>query len=140
MLAPTDQADYLKVQAVYEIDFLTLTSPAGVYASVRRYKNGALTHYYDIFYDEGPETFLTPSVVAFESRTRLMKNEGAAIDRFKRGPTGPFYLIWLPDPTINPMTTGTVTVPTDTANVLEAYGHLAGKTGFMVVCPMFPSL
>lgn len=140
MIAPTDQADYLKVQAVYEIDFQTLTSPAGVYASVRRYKNGALTHYYDIFYDEGPEAFITPSVVAFESRTRLMRNEGAAVDRFKRSPTGPFYLIWLPDPTINPMTTETATVPTDSANVLEAYGHLAGKTGFMIVCPTFPSL
>lgn len=140
LIAPTDQVDFLKVQAVYEIDFQTLTSPAGIYASVRRYKNGALTHYYDVFYDEGPENFLSPSVVAFESRTRLALNEGADIDRFKVSPTSPFYFLWLPDPTINPLTTETVTAPTSTADPLEAYGHLAGKTGFSVVFPMFPSL
>ncbi|MCB1229601.1 MAG: prepilin-type N-terminal cleavage/methylation domain-containing protein [Verrucomicrobiae bacterium] len=140
LIAPTDQPDYLKVQAVYEIDFQTLTDPAGTYASVRRYKNGALTHYYDIFYDDGPEDFLIPSVVAFESRSRLAKNEGAAIDRFKQGPSGPFYLIWWPDPSINPLKTPTASKPTATSDPLEAYGHLAGKTGFTLVAPMFPSL
>jgi prepilin-type N-terminal cleavage/methylation domain-containing protein len=140
LTAPTDQADYIKVQAVYEIDYLASTSPAGVYASVRRYKNGAMTHYYDVFFENSASTVLLPTFVAFESRARLASNEGAAIDRFKTGRSGPFYLIWLPDPSINPATTTAVTAPTSTSDPRQAYGHLAGKTGFMLTAPMFPSL
>lgn len=141
LIAPTDQADHLKVQAVYEIDYLTLSDPAGIYASVRRFKNGALTHYYDVFFDEGEHEFITPSFVAFESQSRLARNEGNSVDRFKQGSSsGPFYLFWLPDPSINPLTTESVTVPTDTSDPREAYGHVAGKTAFLMSAPMFPSL
>ena len=140
LTGPTDQADYLKVVAVYEIDFVTSTSPAGIYASVRRYKNGTLTHYYDIFYDDKGEAPLIPSMAAFESRSRLAKTEGDAIDRYKLGRSGPFYLIWLPDPSINPLGTPTVAIPTDTTDPRQDYAQHAGKTGFMLTVPMFPSL
>jgi hypothetical protein len=140
LIGPTDQAAYLKVQAVYEIDYVTTTGPAGIYASVRRYKNGALTHYYDVFYENGPNSFLSPTVVAFESRSRLGVTEGAAIDRFKKGRSGPFYLIWLPDPAINPMKAATVALPASADDPRQAYGGLAGKTGFLLTAPMFPSL
>ncbi|MCB1089913.1 MAG: prepilin-type N-terminal cleavage/methylation domain-containing protein [Verrucomicrobiae bacterium] len=140
LTAPTDQADYIKVQAVYEIDYVTTTSPAGVYASVRRYKNGAMTHYYDVFFENATQATLFPSVVHFESRSRLAKSEAASITRFKKGVSGPFYLLWLPDPSIDPLKANTTTAPTDTSLPLEAYGHLAGKTGFMLTAPLFPTL
>lgn len=140
LTGPTDQADYLKVVAVYEIDFITSTSPVGTYASVRRYKNGTLTHYYDIFYADSGEKPVIPSFVAFESRARLAKTEGDAIDRYKLGRNGPFYLIWFPDPSINPLNTPSVAVPTDPKDPRQAYGHLAGKTGFMLTAPLFPTL
>lgn len=140
LIAPTNQADYLKVQAVYEIDYVSITSPAGIYASVRRYKNGAMTHYYDIFYEEGPESAMLPTFVTFESRARLARTEGDAIDRFKKGRSSPFYLIWLPDPSINPMRVETAALPAAATDPRQAYGQLAGKTGFLLTAPLFPSL
>lgn len=140
LIGPTDQADSLRVQAVYEIDHVPSTNPAGTYASVRRYKNGAMTHYYDVFFETGPGAALLPSFVAFESRGRLAKAEGTAIDRFKTGRSGPFYLIWLPDPSINPMKVPDPALPTDAADPRQTYGQLAGKTGFVLTAPVFPSL
>jgi hypothetical protein len=139
MLGPTDKDDFIRVQAVYDIDYVTTNNPAGVYCSVRRYKNGARTHYYDIFYEIGEGDAFSPTLVAFERKARLATKEGDAIDRFKVSHGGPFYFLWLPDPSINPFKAEKVVAPSDPKDPRSVYGHLAGKTGFMIALPMFPS-
>ena len=140
LIGASNLADTLSVQAVYEIDYVPSATPAGTYASVRRYKSNTLTHYYDVFYQEGPEAALLPTFVAFESETRNFLDEGDAIDRFKVAPRGPFYLLWWPDPTMNPFTTPSVSGSSDPTEPLSAYGHLAGKTAFTLAVPVFPTL
>lgn len=140
LIAPTDQPDSLKVHAVYDIDYVPSASPEGVYAAVRRYKNGNLTHYYDVFFRKGDHSPLRPTFAAFETRSRLSVDEGDAIDRFKVAHRGPFYLIWWPDPSLNPFDQPDATLPAGTDDPRAAYGLNAGKTGFVLVAPMFPSL
>ncbi len=140
LLAPESSPSFIRVHAVYEIDFVTPTNIAGDYISVRRYKNGTLTNYYDIFHHSGDGPSLLPSFVAFESESRLATTEGESIDRFKIAPESPFYFLWLPDPSINPQRNpawGT-TYPSDTAR--NAYGHLSENTSMLTVIPMFPSI
>ena len=36
MIAPSEDPGYLRVKAVYEIDYITTTNPAGTYASLMR--------------------------------------------------------------------------------------------------------
>jgi len=140
ILAPETDPGYIRVRAVYEIDFVTPSNMAGTYASVRRYKNKTLTHYYDIFYEPGPGTSLFPSFIAFERSSRLAVSEGTAIDRFKVAGDNPFYFLWLPDPAINPnkVTTGPSVAPASSA--LAAYEFMGLKSSFHLVLPMFPDL
>ena len=140
LLGPSNLADALSIQAIYEIDYVPSTLPEGTYASVRRYKSNSLTHYYDVFYQSGTEGNLLPSFVAFESENRKFLAEGDAVDRFKLAPRGPFFLIWWPDPTVNPFTTPSLSLSAGPTEPLAAYGHLAGKTAFAMAVPMFPTL
>ena len=143
MLSPQTSTDFIRLYAVYDIDYVIPTSGGGIYVSVKRFKNGVLSHYYDIFYQGTVTTANTPSpqFVAFESKNRLAFVEGTPIDRFKVAPNSPFYLVWLPDPAINPLTvpTGVVPVPPATSPK-EAYNKNASTTAFMLALPMFPSL
>jgi hypothetical protein len=140
LLSPAANDDEMNVSAVYDIDFLTPTGRDGVYASVRRYKQGSLTHYYDVYYeDQGGDAFL-PLFVAFERQALLNVVEGTDIDRFKVAPGSPFYLIWWPDPSINPLSKEPWIAAEDAASPRATYEQMAGKTGFLLTAPMFPSL
>lgn len=138
-LAPETDPGYIRVRAVYEIDFVTPTNLTGTYVSVRRYKNGALTHYYDIYYAAGAGDAFQPGFVAFERKGRLAVNEGSAIDRFKASNGSPFYLIWLPDPAINPYNLPAWTAVDPATSPRAAYEKMTGKTSFLIALPLFPS-
>ncbi|MEM6916593.1 MAG: hypothetical protein AAF491_08525, partial [Verrucomicrobiota bacterium] len=115
------------------------SSPAGSYASVRRYKNGSLTHYYDVFFESGSGDDFAPLFATFEKSSRSAVNEGQAIDRFKIAEGNPFHLVWLPDPAINPFQQNAWTAVDPSSSPRAAYEQMAGKTSFLVVLPMFPS-
>jgi len=143
MLSPQTSTDSIRLYSVYDIDYVTPTGGGGIYVSVKRFKNGVLSHYYDIFYKGTVTTANTPSpqFVVFESKNRLAFPEGTPIDRFKVAPNSPFYLVWLPDPATNPLTipTGTLTVPPATSPK-QVYYKKSGTTAFLLALPMFPSL
>jgi len=140
VVAPSEDPGYLRVRAVYEIDFVSITNPAGTYATARRYKNGALTHYYDVFYESGAGALPVPSFVAFERTARAAVTEGTAIDRFKVADWIPFYLVWLPDPAVNPHKIANATATAASSSPLAAYEHLGPRSSLNLVVPMFPNL
>ena len=140
MLGALIETNKIRVNATYEIDILTPTGKTGTYASVRRYKNGVLTDFYDIYYPDGAGDDVHPVFVAFEREARQLKSETTEIDRFKIAPGAPFYFIWLPDPAINPKTQPAWTAVDASTAPRAAYEHMAGKTSFMIVAPVFPSL
>ncbi len=139
LLAPETSPGAIRVLAVYEIDFVTPTGLTGSYATVRRYQNGALTHFYDVYYPPGPEPGFTPLFVAFERSSRAAVNEGTAIDRFKLAPGSPFYFVALPDPAVNPFRSPSTAAPASTTPA-AAYAALGSKTSLLVVLPQFPNL
>lgn len=139
-LSASEDPGYLRVRAVYEIDYVTTSSPAGTYASVRRYKNGSLTHYYDVFFGSGSGSLPVPSFVAFERRARAAVIEGTAIDRFKIADWSPFYLLWLPDPSVNPHRVQDTAATAPASSPLSAYEHLGARSSLHLVQPMFPNL
>ncbi|MBL9156166.1 MAG: prepilin-type N-terminal cleavage/methylation domain-containing protein [Verrucomicrobiales bacterium] len=140
MIAPSEDPGYLRVKAVYEIDFVTVAAPAGTYATVRRYKNGSLTHYYDVFYETGAGSLPVPSFVAFERTARAAVAEGTPIDRFKVADWIPFYLVWLPDPAVNPHKVANAAATAAASSPLSAYEHLGRRSSLNIVVPMFPNL
>lgn len=139
MLGPETNPGFIRVQAIYEIDLVPVTNIPGTYASVRRYKNGFLTHYYDIFFDSGAGDPFHPVFVSFEREARKAVNEGTSIDRFKVAKGSPFSLVWLPDPAINPYKVPAVTVTDPASSPRQAYQKMTGKTTFLVAIPMFPN-
>lgn len=140
ILSPETDPGYIRVRAVYEIDFVTLANGSGTYASARRYRNGVLTHYYDVFYPAGNGAAFHPAFVAFERQSRRVVNEGTAIDRFKASAGSPFYLLWLPDPSINPYKLPAWTATEPASSPRAAYEHMANKSTFVLALPMFPNL
>ncbi len=140
LLAPSEEPGHLRVLAVYEIDFLSTSQPLGTYASVRRYQNGSLSHYYDVFYPGDSSAWPLPSFVAFEHRSRRAVLEGTAIDRFKVAESVPFYFLWLPDPAVDLQS---VTLPPPSApahSPLAAYEAQGARSSLGLVLPVFPEL
>ncbi len=140
VLGPAEDPGYLRVRALYEIDYVPATGPDGTYASVRRYRNGALTHYYDVFFESGAGSLPLPGFVAFERTARRAVTEGTAIDRFKVAEWSPFYLVWLPDPSINPHKVPDSAPSAPAGSPLAAYEHLGARSSLHLVVPMFPGL
>tara|TARA_R110002096_G_scaffold28985_19_gene87548 strand:+ start:1413 stop:2300 length:888 start_codon:yes stop_codon:yes gene_type:complete len=140
MLTPDADPSYTRILAVYEIDLTPTSNVSGTYASVRRYKNGALTGYYDVFYESGSGDPFQPGFVVFERTSRAAVVEGQAIDRFKVSEGSPFYLVWLPDPAINPYKVAPWSATDPASAPRQAYEHMAKKTSFLVALPMFPNL
>jgi hypothetical protein len=145
----------LNVAAVYDIDVVRTTGPAGFYASVKRYQGGPrepgpliprptpVPDYYDIFYPPSASGTasasdgFTPLWVSFERKARLALTEGDP-DRFKVANGQPFHLIWWPDPGAPNLKAVTNSrLPTDPR---KAYNHQGGRTSFMFTVPMFPAL
>jgi len=139
-LAPEADPGYIRVRAVYEIDLVPVSSPPGIYASVRRYQNEALTHYYDVYYPPGDGDAFHPVFAAFERRARRTVNEGPAIDRFKLAEDRPFYFLWLPDPAVNPYQLPPVAPSSPSNSPKQAYERMTGKSSLLLVLPLFPNL
>lgn len=140
MLSPEPNPGYIRVHAIWEIDFVTPTNLAGNYASVRRYKNNTLTDFYDCYFAEGIGDPFFPQFAAFERASRQAVNEGVPTDRFKIAHGNPFYMIWLPDPANNYLKRPPFVSTDPTSSPRQAYGSMAGKTSFTVAIPMFPNL
>jgi hypothetical protein len=115
---------------------------------VRRYVNGALTAYYDCIFrlsGDGTDSW-SPPVVSFERQVRKALTEGATTtDRFKVAEEKPFYFVFWPDPAADSLrlpagnTLGSVNPTFATTDPRKAYNHMAGRTSFMFVVPLFPS-
>lgn len=158
ILQPYDIAGQLGVRAVYEIDLIKVSSPVGVYASVRRYvKNPEvgkdLSDYYDVFYEDAKVTDFGPLFVAFEKSSRLALPESGVADRdtygvhadsYKVGPRAPFTFMWWPDPAMMLGKDGAELVAPAAGlaagDVRTAYYQMGARTSLMSVVPLFPSL
>lgn len=127
----------LAILAVYEVDFVASTAPAGgVLATVRRFSgtnNAVPTDYYHAFYpdeENGADGFRP--LAAFFPRSAA--GGGAA---FAVATNHPFSFIWWPDPLVSRLD-GTA-VPTD-SGVPSSYANMGDRTGLFFVLPAFPPL
>jgi len=160
ILGYSKYAGHLKVNAIYDIDFVRFiakTEPNGYHASVKRYADIPTSTTPDTLgYTSGYEVFYPPSVmdatsetqwrtdgfaplfITFERATRLALREATTIDRFKRASERPFYFVWWPDPSARHL--GAIANTFASSDPRQAYNHMAGRTAFMFVVPMFPAL
>ncbi len=146
ILQPYDQADEVSVRAIYEIDLLEISSPAGVYASVRRYVGTVLSDYYDVFYHEASVADFGPIFVVFERDGRSTFSEtstdphGVTIDAYKRAKRHPFFFMWWPDPSMMLGKDGkdldADSVPS--GDVRSGYFRMTARSGLMFTVPLFP--
>lgn len=132
----TDSANTLHMVAIYEVDFLTTISPAGTYASVRRYGTDAEvpTDYYHVFYpgDANTDNPFRPLGVFFERASPQLP-----ADLFRVAPNAAFSFVWWPDPLVShlsgrPVLTGTAGTPR------AQYANMAQRTSLFFVLPAFP--
>ncbi len=141
IIRPSIGRGELLVQAVYDIDQITTTTPPGTYASVRRYQGGVMTDYYDVFYPNGAgNTPFAPVVVAFERVARTALAETTVIDRLKVAPGMPFYFVWWPDPAVADLKAAPPTVPYPATDPRASYADMGGRTSLFFAVPMFPPL
>lgn len=142
MLRPSANPGELLVQAIYEVDFVTVDLPAGIYASVRRHVGAVTTDYYDVFYPEvssyGTAAF-SPVVVAFERSARRVTVVSDAVDRLKVSPGGPFYFVFWPDPAVADLKAAAVGAYPAT-DPRASYAAMGGRTSLFMAVPMFPAL
>lgn len=128
----------VNVRAIYETDFVTTSSPAGIYASVRRYQGSVCTDYYHVFYPSGSGSF--PVQAAYFERDALAFSGVNDLDRNKRALHRPFYFLWWPDPAKPWLASD---LPTEVINSSEpraGYAGMADRTSFFFVVPAFPAL
>jgi len=124
----------LRTVATYEVDFVATTSPAGVYASVRRYDpdNSAVpTDFYHVFYpgESNGSAGFRPLAVHF--------GRAAAGGTYNIAPNHPFTFLWWPDPLVSRLS-GPI-VPSSGGSLLRsAYANMAGRTSLFMVVPTFP--
>ena len=144
ILQPSSNPYELNVRAIYEIDFVSTSSPTGTYVAIRRYEGSALTGQpFELFYQIGSGTqSFGPLFVAFERRGRLVHSE-ADYNRFKKAANRPFYFLWWPDPAdkyLEPMPYGTVPTYNTSTDPRADYRLMSGRSAFLFVVPMFPAL
>jgi hypothetical protein len=128
------QANTLNFVAIYEIDFVAASSPAGTYASVRRYDPDSPTvptDYYHAFYPDENNTSggFRPLACHF--------GRAGAGGAYDIAPNHPFTFLWWPDPLISRL--GGPAVPAVGGLPLRsAYSNMAGRTALFSVVPVFP--
>jgi hypothetical protein len=137
ILARSTNSSAVTVRAIYETDMLTTTSPAGVYASVRRYEGASLTDYYHVFYPGEANTF-QPLAVFFDREARA--TGVAANDTYKKAANRPFYFLWWPDPTVATLENRNTPETLLTTEPRAEYSPMSAKTSFFFVIPAFPAL
>jgi prepilin-type N-terminal cleavage/methylation domain-containing protein len=144
ILAPSGSADTLLVRAIYEIDLLPVTSPAGVYACVRRYVNGGeldSNYSYRVFYPAetaAGSVELNPLFVAFERAARADEGDDT-VDRIKVAAGRPFYFVWWPDPS-QPSLNAASSDTFASSEPRASYPAMSGRSSFFFVIPMMPAL
>ncbi len=155
MFRQNNDESLLNTLAIYEIDLIVPSSPAGTYVSVRRYAPDQavaslpmrLTNYYDCFYGQvDNEVLFRPLFVSFERRSRLSIVEDDDIaaernwaDRFKVAENRPFYFMWWPDPGASSMRVDELPAALPASNPVSEYAWMGGRTSYMFVFPMFPA-
>jgi len=128
------------VKAIYETDFVNLTnSPAGVYASVRRWVGFTMTDYYHVFYPTPPasssqRTKISPLAVFFDQPSNTNNSP------FNQASNRPFYFVWWPDPARKYLASTYASESGSLTNTRAAYRDMAGATSFFFVIPVFPPL
>lgn len=144
------EPNQLTVRCLWEIDFVPVvgstTTPAGTYATVRRYVGTTLTHYYDTFYKDDASGF-GPVMVHFERAARASTGPSATAvgEAFKRAAGQSFYFMWWPDPSAPNLRPSGGTTPTDLngsavtgTDFRTGYSSHFGQTSLFFVVPMFP--
>lgn len=129
-------ANTLNVVSVYEVDIVPAVSPAGTFASVRRYGTNASvpTDYYHIFYSgDSNETNPFRPLAAFFGRSGAT-NTPAVLNV---APNSPFSFVWWPDPLVTYLSGRPVTTATSGTARAE-YANMATRTSFFFVLPTFP--
>jgi len=124
----------LAMIAIYEVDFVATSSPAGTYASVRRYDPDSAavpTDYYHAFYpgEGNGDGGFRPLAVTFGRQ-----GVGGAYDV---APNHPFVFLWWPDP-LNSKLRGSAVPAAGGAPLRTSYANLAGRTSLFTVVPSFP--
>ncbi len=143
MLGMTTNELRIAVQYIYEIDYFAIGD--GHFASVRKFNpnSSAVEQAYDVYYENETDPLkgqpMKPNLVAFESSARRA-TANASVQKFKVAVSNPFYLIWLPDPSINPLQKLRFLPTATTGAVREEYMHNGIRTSLPVVLPMFPSM
>lgn len=134
MEMPDGEENELEMVAIYELDFVATSNPAGVYASVRRYhpaNSEVPTDFYHSFYpneDNGAGGF-RPVAVHFGRQ--------AAGGVYDIAPNHPFTFVWWPDPLVSKL--GGAAVPAEGGLPLRsAYANMGGRTSLFSVLPHFP--
>ena len=138
-LTSSDLTDnFLQIIAVYEVDFVSGTEPAGVYASVRRFgpdDQQIPTDFYHVFYpdeDNGDGGF-RPLAVFF--------GRSGASGIYARAANFPFTMMWWPDPLVSRLAGQSVPAePMEPESPRLGYANMAGRTSLFTVLPTFPSL
>jgi prepilin-type N-terminal cleavage/methylation domain-containing protein len=127
----------LKVIAVYEVDFLPTSQPAGgTFASVRRFSdtnNIVPTDYYHAYYPGEANTGN-----GFRPLSVFFPRAAAGGGAFAVATNHPFSFVWWPDP-LNSRLEGAA-VPSSTDGVPGSYANMGGRTGLFFVLPTFPPL
>jgi len=140
LLQPSTTSEDLNVLSIYDFDVVALPNQ-GDYVSVRRYVEGDLTAYYDIFFPEASGSPFRPNVVHFP-RKGLAPYLDPTPSRFAVSEEMPFYMIWWPDPAArsldSPTDPPTPSVPANSP-VLDYY-QMGGRTSLQFVLPAFPAL
>lgn len=147
LIQPSGSNSQLWVRAVYEIDYINLPTDGAVptapdvncvFASVRRYVNGTLTHYYDVVYRGSNISQAGPPLVHFERSSRAGLSEAASIQKFKKAATQPLYMIWWPDPGSATLA-GTAAGTYNSSDPQSSYSQHEGQTSYVFVVPQFPA-
>jgi len=149
LIQPSGSNSQLWIRAVYEIDYVNLPVDANapsapdvpcVFASVRRYVDSTLTHFYDVVYREASVADVGPPCVHFERGERSVYSENG-VDAFKKAANQPFYMIWWPDPGMQRLKGSTATATAyGSADPQSAYAKHEGQTSYFVIVPQFPPL
>jgi len=147
VLGPSTNSSAAAVNAVYEMDFVEVSDPPGIYASVRRYPSAQGTTGYDfyhVFYRNDPGRFGLGDTNNFQPPTvffgrQITTNGVATDDRFRVAENRPFYYLWWPDPAA-PRLYSTRAFTGGTNSARSTYSDMAGRTSLFFVIPAFPAL
>jgi len=128
LVGPSSSSE-MNITAIYEVDLLTVTSPAGVYASVRRYESGYFQEYYDVFY--GEQEVADTRVADFSPLVRYFPASGTI---------PAFYFVWWPDPGVWPLGGEVYADNYASGDPRKDYLNMGNRTSFFMVVPQFPSM